>query len=1049
MGRFRCLIQFLRSVQSSSFEQFLILLGPTEVTIGCTSLKQVRKGARPSNIGQQFTNCGTFVSSQLGVPKPALRGAIGNLVVSGTQVAEGYIGLPEATARRFGFSDILNARTYDTGDLVRLLEIDYSFDFAGRADSQVKLRGQRIETGEIDSVLIKSNTNVASAVTLVLKHPSQPKETLVSFIVYQEHRDKSNQMQVVENQKDTSAQFQACRETLSTYMVPSYIIPLTRIDLTGTNKVDLRKVQALYNSIDPEHLPVYAPAQVKSQRLADQDTIDRVKTVLRDMTGVHDIGDDVSPFELGLDSVSIVGLVRKLRRAGFNDCTVSLVMTSQDVTDLASALISTDGKHSAELDKERQKLAQFHEDNMESAAEQLSIDVAEVENVIPCTALVEGLIVETIQQGRHVHVNKFGITARDLDCERLRRAYDRLVAQTPVLRSRFVLLPDGLTQIFLKTDLKNEDPSDFPLKTRLVQLSNIIQNGQSQWTLLLHHSLYDGQSLYLLLDDLKSLYESDSASSIDAPDFMPAVAGILALDLVAAQEFWISAMEACTTLSPVRRSEANWTLSRTLSTNVSDLERCSKAYRCAQNIILQAAWSLTLTQLLGDSTVFGFVITGRSMSLDQIDEMRFPMFNTLPVYVDTNKLHSTDSLIETLQKTYGEATQYEHTPLRDIKKWLSIPSNQSLMDCLLVYQREHNMSNIDNGVLQFEDKNNNSAGYAIALDITAQRDGALGLILNIADVGVRVEVIAEMFETILSMIISKHGIEQIRECMADMPFVNVTRRQVDAKAAKIFDETSELRNQESIKNILEVVGGLLDENPLKISLSGSFFAMGIDSIDAIKISARLKKNFGYHVSAGDVLKHSSVRALNGLITSRNGNFGTEKIGIELPANFSEKVAAKLSPVYEVDYILPAAPIQAGMLTTSRHDAAVSYLNHTFLRLQDRIDVDKLIEAWQTMIDSNGILRTSFSSIDSDDLGLQCEYVQIVHKSQPIHVSRMSVALEGALQAFEQHKDSARELCTEDACIPFFLSIIETNSQKFLAISIHHCLVRSACALCFV
>ena len=113
--------------------------GPTEVTIGCTMLPRVPKNGKPSNIGPQFDNVGSFVFKPH-TNTPVLRGGVGELCVSGALVGRGYLNRSELTKERFPWLKSYGERVYRTGDLVRIMH-DGSFYFLGRIDDQVKLRG--------------------------------------------------------------------------------------------------------------------------------------------------------------------------------------------------------------------------------------------------------------------------------------------------------------------------------------------------------------------------------------------------------------------------------------------------------------------------------------------------------------------------------------------------------------------------------------------------------------------------------------------------------------------------------------------------------------------------------------------------------------------------------------------------------------------------------------------------------------------------------------------------------------------------------------------
>src|ERR1700744_4618271 len=118
-----------------------------------------------------------------------------------------------------------NTRVYRTGDLVRLLH-DNSFEFLGRIDDQVKLRGQRLEIGEINHVATTTDTRVKDVATMVLKHPMQQKDHIVTFFSTVQRRAKNEEpLLLTDKQSRQLARKvrQNCLERLQSYMVPTYV----------------------------------------------------------------------------------------------------------------------------------------------------------------------------------------------------------------------------------------------------------------------------------------------------------------------------------------------------------------------------------------------------------------------------------------------------------------------------------------------------------------------------------------------------------------------------------------------------------------------------------------------------------------------------------------------------------------------------------------------------------------------------------------------------------------------------------------------------------
>lgn len=221
-------------------------------------------------------------------------------------------------------------RIYRTGDLVRILH-DGTFDFAGRADDQVKLRGQRLEIGEINETLKQADSSVKAVATLVLRHPKQQKDQLVSFIVLEAGDSSGKSDPVVldrPQQRDIIPILtDSCRKKLPTYMVPTHFLPISKMPLSVNNKVDNKKLAALYQDTSLVLLQQISRRE-ETEEGGWSDVEQRVREILANFTGLQasEIKRSSTVFELGLDSVSVVGLARRLKKEGFFASTVSLVM---------------------------------------------------------------------------------------------------------------------------------------------------------------------------------------------------------------------------------------------------------------------------------------------------------------------------------------------------------------------------------------------------------------------------------------------------------------------------------------------------------------------------------------------------------------------------------------------------------------------------------------------------------------------------------------------------------------------------------------------------
>ncbi len=199
------------------------LYGPTETTIWSAAAR-VEAGDRPVTIGRPIANTQLYVLDDRLRPVPV--GIPGELHIGGDGVARGYWGRPELTAEKFvadPFQQDPGARLYKTGDLVRHRP-DGTLEFLGRRDTQVKARGFRIETAEVEHHL-KQHPGVTECV-VVAREDRPGDRRLVAYLVAAAPAPGAGELRRLLSAK------------LPSYMVPSAFVPLERLPLTPNGNVD-------------------------------------------------------------------------------------------------------------------------------------------------------------------------------------------------------------------------------------------------------------------------------------------------------------------------------------------------------------------------------------------------------------------------------------------------------------------------------------------------------------------------------------------------------------------------------------------------------------------------------------------------------------------------------------------------------------------------------------------------------------------------------------------------------------------------------------------
>ena len=293
------------------------LYGPTETTIW-SAVSRVRAEERIT-IGRPIANTRFHVLDPCGEPVPPY--VPGELYIAGDGVADGYLERPELTAQRF-VPDPMRPGTmmYRTGDIVRYLA-GGELEYLHRADNQIKLRGFRIELGEIETVLAR-HPSVGRCVAVVRQDPGAEAK-IVAYVVAAPVAAASRGAGSV----DAEVLRRHAEADLPHYMVPAAFVRLDRIPLTDNGKVD-RKA-----------LPAPAAAAVAGRGPVPDSGIERViATAWRSVLASDGFGLDDNFFDVGGSSLTVVGMVARLRAETGRPVTVVDVFRCPTIRTLAARL---------------------------------------------------------------------------------------------------------------------------------------------------------------------------------------------------------------------------------------------------------------------------------------------------------------------------------------------------------------------------------------------------------------------------------------------------------------------------------------------------------------------------------------------------------------------------------------------------------------------------------------------------------------------------------------------------------------------------------------
>ena len=493
--------------------------GPAEATVcvttfDCAAGADIGDGAS-APIGFPIANARCFVLDAALAPLPP--GAVGELWIAGASLARGYIGRPGLTAERFIACPFgpPGARMYRTGDLARR-RADGALEYHGRADQQVKIRGVRIEPGEVEAALQSAAPeDIAQAAVLAQPGPDGVAR-LVAYLVPHAGR-------TVPDAAGLRAQLAS---RVPDAMVPSAFVALTKLPLTPNGKLDRAALP------QPELVSSRAYVAPRSETEA------LLCRLFAEVTGMAPVGIHDNFFEIGGHSLSAMRLVAALRAATGREVALRGVFAqptpaglaaalSQAALDKAGAIVPGAGRLGADevaLSWGQRRMWALSRLDADGGAYNTA-DVLRLTGALDPTALAAAL--EDVA-GRHAPLRMVIETGPDGSPLGRLRAVSDSTALLPIEPVGEAELADRLAA---ESDRPFDLGAELPLRARLFRLD------ASQHVLLLvvHHHATDGLSGPILLRELGEAYAARLTGT--APAWAPLAASYA--DFAVWQQDWL------------------------------------------------------------------------------------------------------------------------------------------------------------------------------------------------------------------------------------------------------------------------------------------------------------------------------------------------------------------------------------------------------------------------------------------------------------------------------------------------------------------------------
>jgi amino acid adenylation domain-containing protein len=730
--------------------------GPAECTIDAVIQRHITPDCDPRNIGEAVAAVSWVVD-----PHDSRRlnpiGAVGELLIEGPILARGYLNDPDKTAASFiEYPDWLRClrrdqpgRLYRTGDLVQYdPKGDGSLLYVGRLDNQVKIRGQRLELGEVQHHLRVCLPEAREIVADVIKSSNAGAQPiLVAFVLWKDAgadsaaADSDSLLLPVHDQLLSQAEnaVKMLQSRVPSYMIPSFFLPFNRIPFSPSGKVDRRLLRDEVSKLSRRTLQSYtgsvagtvAPATEGESIL--QHGVAQLLKVERAEVGMQE-----NFFRLGGDSITAIRLVGHLRERGFT-LTVAELFQHPCLADLAPMVRRVEpGNQMTPIPPFSLLSDSSGTDMMDVAVEKCRVDRDCIEDIYPATPMQEALLALSMKDP-NAYIGKFVYQISPAtDIDRLQSAWQAVFHTNPILRTRIVQVSNATYQVVLR-DPPHWDQDELHLQVgygkSLIQIGIRTHeaNGSQQLHLLLHHALYDGVSLPGFLQQVEDAY---NGIHLPLRPFTPFVAFTATLDAAACQQFWMSEFEDLdATMFPSANSSRTGISARESVSHTIALPPPKEGDFTLPTMIHLACASVFGHYNASDDVIYGVTVSGRNAPVHDIEHLSGSTIATILFRVQFSSMHSVRDGLRQIQNHLIRLIPYEQTGLQNIRSYSAETAAACDFHCQLIIQPADDDREISSSLLLEQDSTShevysNFASYPLVLLCTLSSDRRVHLVMN-------------------------------------------------------------------------------------------------------------------------------------------------------------------------------------------------------------------------------------------------------------------------------------------------------------------------------
>ncbi|GAC95682.1 nonribosomal peptide synthase [Pseudozyma hubeiensis SY62] len=706
--------------------------GPTECTV-IAAMHPVTMEPKPYiTIGRAF-GYNTIHIMDLDQDKPVSNGQVGELCIMGPQVGS-Y--LHSVSAPKLG----KGKRLYRTGDLA-FLNGDGTICCLGRKDSELKVRGQRVDASAVVSAISSSSDSISFVCVDLFDvvHELDRDNSNVKLIAFMALSNSVNEggpsndasgsnacgveLLRLDSQalQIATAALETCRSRLKAASVPAWVLALTRIPKTSSGKIDTRSLRALARDCYRKGtLQNLAQLLRPSRRLAfvvdssDDAVQQNVRRLWVKLLGLkRSFDQDASIAQLGGDSITMIKMVSELSSSGCK-CTFA-DLAAHDTFDMLCTFLKGHKGHKPVLHSlydleqiatgytqfsiigDRTQLSQL----FEAAKKQMGVEQANVQDILPATPMQTGLWVVG-EQLMDLYFDCFRYTWSwnlQLQAHQITEVLKHVLDTHAILRTRMMYLHGRVFQVVLDAETALARACTLPSTG---ELSISFDTTKRALSLRIHHSLFDAWSWTLVEEQLKSCF-STLSKGLDIFEkrqgFLP-FSSFTALNLdetlkSRSTEYWSSYL-LTSSLSPYPGKGTGFQQpdgiksfsSERIQWNTTSSTSFTKRHGVTLSDIVRSAVGLAIASKCdAEDVLLGVVTSGRAAPFAGIARVSGPCLATVPLRVPVSlaKTESLASLVKHVRQQHIESLPFEHLGLRKIINSSQHKDAREIFDVLLTF----------------------------------------------------------------------------------------------------------------------------------------------------------------------------------------------------------------------------------------------------------------------------------------------------------------------------------------------------------------------------